>query len=67
MESVDSLRRWITQSSTVLAAHGPFTASGVESCLGLPVRVVSKNYKNFTGVISALESHLCHNIQTSVT
>jgi len=38
-----------------LAAHGPYTAAGVEATLGKPVAIVSENFSSFRGVVAALE------------
>ncbi|MEW5318330.1 MAG: hypothetical protein WDW38_009558 [Sanguina aurantia] len=41
---------------TVLAAHGPYTAAGAASLLGLPVTCVSTAFSTFDGLVVALEA-----------
>ncbi|BDA45398.1 hypothetical protein COCOBI_07-1850 [Coccomyxa sp. Obi] len=50
-----TLKKW----STVLAAHGPYTAAGAGQVLGLNVTCVSHDFKDFSGLVRALELSAC--------
>jgi hypothetical protein len=54
----DQLVGWIKQYNVLLAAHGPYTAAGVESILGLPVPCVSQSFGSFTGLVKELSQQL---------
>lgn len=50
------IRDAVRNHGTTLAAHGPYTAAGVASVLGLPVTCVSTAFSTFDGLVVALES-----------
>uniref|UniRef100_A0A7S0WU85 Tetrapyrrole biosynthesis uroporphyrinogen III synthase domain-containing protein n=1 Tax=Chlamydomonas leiostraca TaxID=1034604 RepID=A0A7S0WU85_9CHLO len=47
----------VSRHGITLAAHGPYTAAGAASVLGVPVPVVSANFGSFNGLVAALEAH----------
>lgn len=47
----------LQRAGVPLAAHGPYTAAGVEATLGSPVDVVSRDFSSFRGLVAALERH----------
>jgi len=52
---LERLRKVITATGTLLAAHGPYTAKGAGAVLGLDIPCVSKRFGTFEGVVEALE------------
>ncbi|KAF5841511.1 Uroporphyrinogen-III synthase HemD-domain-containing protein [Dunaliella salina] len=51
----EGLKDVLLSHNVVLAAHGPYTRDGVQEVLGMPVSVVSHNFKTFEGLVLALE------------
>lgn len=54
MGGKDAVVGAVQRHSTVLAAHGPYTAAGVQDVLGMTVSVVSENFFTFHGLVQAL-------------
>lgn len=44
--------------NVLLAAHGPYTAAGAASVLGVPITCVSRDSSTFDGLVEALASTL---------
>lgn len=52
-----AVRDSVLRHGVVLAAHGPYTARGVQGVLDLEVPVVGRDFSSFAGVVDALEQH----------
>jgi hypothetical protein len=54
----DVLTSALDQHKVLLAAHGPYTAAGVEDLLGRAVPCVSRDFRSFQGLVDELGVHL---------
>mmetsp|Transcript_16947 Transcript_16947/g.23406 ORF Transcript_16947/g.23406 Transcript_16947/m.23406 type:complete len:351 (+) Transcript_16947:77-1129(+) len=51
---LDVFQKACVDHNILLAAHGPYTAAGASSVVGLPVPCVSQKFSSFEGVVIAL-------------
>lgn len=53
--STEVIATAVDEHGVVLAAHGPYSASGASEVLGCPVDCANQNFASFDGLVVALE------------
>eukprot|EP00803_Ostreobium_quekettii_P008293 evm.model.scf_988.2 EVM.evm.TU.scf_988.2 scf_988:33365-36781(+) len=53
---LDDIQHAIRDHHILLAAHGPYTAAGVEGVLAIPVTCISQDFSSFHGLVKAVET-----------
>ena len=53
--STEAIAMSVYKHGIVLAAHGPYSASGASEVLGCPIECVNQNFASFDGLAVALE------------